>query len=94
MAMVHKKLATCYVFEALLSPCMPTFAVCEDSQLWNRVETEVFDYQEICLDLINSTPSILQYFPHLHGFHQSPVDSIKIQWNPLDSIIPKVKLFI
>ena len=73
------------LFEALLSPCMPTFAVCEDSQLWNRVKTEVFDYQEIHLDLVNSTPSILQYFPHPHGFQWNPADSTRVQWTPSKS---------
>ena len=41
--------------------------------------------------LINSTyPGIdsdeppSQYFPHPHGFQWNAVDSIKIQWNPLD----------
>lgn len=49
------------LFEALLSPFMPAFAICEDPQLWNRFETALFDYQETRLDLINSIPSILPF---------------------------------
>jgi len=49
------------LFQALLSPCIPTSAVCEDAQLWIRFKTAVFEYQEIRLALINSTPSILPF---------------------------------
>ena len=57
------------LFQALLSPCIPTSAVCEDSQLWIRFKMAVFEYQEIRLALINSTPSILPFVSGRRPFH-------------------------
>jgi hypothetical protein len=49
------------LFQAMLSPCMPTWAVCKNLEVWERFKTTVFAYQDIRFALVNSKPSILPY---------------------------------
>jgi hypothetical protein len=49
------------LFEALIFPAMPTFAVCKDPDVWHRFKTAAFDYQDIHWGLVNSKPIILPY---------------------------------
>jgi len=49
------------LFQALIYPAMPTFAVCQDPQVWERFKTAVFLYQDTRLGLVNSKPIILPY---------------------------------
>ena len=49
------------LFQALIFPCMPTFAVCQHPDVWQRFKTAVFDYQDIRSGLIHSKPLILPY---------------------------------
>jgi hypothetical protein len=57
------------LFQALISPCMPTFAVCHDPDIWHRFKASVFDYQDIRWSLVNSKPIILPYVSSRRPFH-------------------------
>jgi hypothetical protein len=57
------------LFQAMLSPCMPTWAVCEDPSTWERFKTTIFEYQDTRLALVNSQPSILPYVSGRRPFH-------------------------
>jgi hypothetical protein len=56
------------LFQALIYPSMPTFAVCQDPDVWHRFKTAVFDYQEIRLSLVNSKPLILPFVSGRRSF--------------------------
>jgi hypothetical protein len=49
------------LFQALIFPCMFTYAVCKDPDVWHRFKTAVFEYQDIRLGLVRSKPLILPY---------------------------------
>ena len=56
------------LFQALILPCMPTYAVCKDPDVWHRFKTAVFEYQDIRLGLVRSKPLILPYISSLRPF--------------------------
>jgi hypothetical protein len=56
------------LFEALIFPCMSTFAVCQDPDVWQRFQKAVFDYQDIRWSLVHSKPLILPYISGLRPF--------------------------
>lgn len=41
------------LFDALLSPCMPAYLVCQNADLWNRLLDAVCDYQQGRIDLVS-----------------------------------------
>jgi hypothetical protein len=57
------------LFQALISPCMPMFAVCHDPDIWHQFKTVLFDYQDIRLELVKSKPIILPYVSGSRSFH-------------------------
>ena len=53
---------------ALLSPAMPAYAICCDSELWTRFEKTIFDYQKKRLELATARPVVLPYVSGIHPF--------------------------
>lgn len=60
------------LFEALLSPCMSTHAVCENEGIWARFKRAVLDYQDTRICIVTTSPSILPYVSGYRPFRFNP----------------------